>query len=330
MTTPLLVPSFSSKGFGTLEVRRTVRGRERVRIVSELTQVLDFIGPSLTQSALFSAYDLYYGLLPRAFDHLDKPEVVFLDSGGYEASREYDEGQVLRPTYRHRRWSESHLRKLVGRLPRHLHLVIVSHDKRGSVQHQAASAAKFFDRYPQHVHNFLIKPRLTKDREVNVEHIIDSAQFLSRFDLIGVTEKELGNSLLNRLVAVNRLRCGLDSAGVSAPVHVFGSLDPMTVPLYFAAGAEVFDGLSWLRYYYHDGLTVYRDHAGVLSPNRGVQSRWDNVRAYAISENLACIRQLELDLRSFTMKNDCSVFGRRAHDIERGLQALASSLHGGS
>jgi hypothetical protein len=34
----------------------------------------------------------------------------------------------------------------------------------------------------------------------------------------------------------------LDEAGVKSPIHVFGALDPLTVCLYFVAGAEVFDG----------------------------------------------------------------------------------------
>lgn len=320
------MPSFSSKGFALRQVRRKVRGQTRRRLVSELVDVLDLIGPSLTDSALFSAYDLYYGLLPSAFDHLDKPELLFIDSGGYEASAEYDEGQVLRPPYRHRRWSESRLRRLLDQLPRHLHLVIVSHDARGSIQRQASRAARFFARYQNHLHDFLIKPRCSSDPELDIQDIINNARCLKEFDLIGVTEKELGNSLLNRLGCINRLRRGLDSAEVTAPLHVFGSLDPMTVPIYFAAGAEVFDGLSWLRYYYHEGLAVYRDHAGLLSERRGVQSRWDSVRAYAISENLAFIRQLEIDLRTFESTKNYSVFGPRAAELKRGLQALTSIL----
>ena len=66
---------------------------------------------------------------------------------------------------------------------------------------------------------------------------------LEGFDLVGVTEKELGNSLLNRLHNTSRLRMALDEVSNEAPIHVFGSLDPLNVPLYFAAGAEVFDGL---------------------------------------------------------------------------------------
>lgn len=298
---------------------------------SELNDVLKFIGGSLTESTLFSAYDLHYRLLPNARQYLDKPEVVFLDSGGYEASAEYDEGQAFRPAYKHNTWSEPKLRHVLNSLPRHVRLIIVNHDSRSSLSRQAENASCFFARYPQHVHNFLVKPQKTKKKgtTVDIADLLARVSLLRKFDIIGVTEKELGSSLLDRLLSIHRLRVGLDKAEVNAPIHVFGSLDPLTVPLYFAAGAEIFDGLSWLRYYFHEGLTVYRDHAGVLTENRGIQARWDHVRAFAIGENVACIRKLEVDLRSFSISRDCAVFGARAAAIERGLQALAAHLHGG-
>jgi hypothetical protein len=317
--TPLLIPSFSSKGFAT-----SAKGKQ-----SELNEVLKFIGSALTESVLFSAYDLYYKLLPAARQYLDKPQVVVMDSGGYEASGEYDEGQPFRPPYRHNKWSEGKLRQLLDSLPRHLRLVVVNHDSRVSLSKQAESASKFFSRYPQHVHNFLLKPTKTKYRTVDVSDLLHRVSLLRKFDIIGVTEKELGSSLLDRLINIHQLRVGLDKAEINAPIHVFGSLDPVTVPLFFAAGAEIFDGLSWLRYYFHHGLAVYRDHAGVLTENRGVQARWDHVRAFAISENVAGLRKLEVDLRSFAMSQDCSVFGAGAEVILRGVQSLKSSLHGG-
>src|SRR5690349_5856387 len=77
LVTPMLVPSFSSKGFGFREVPQRKRTGKR-KLVSELAPVLDFIAPSLTGSVLFSAYDLYYKLLPNAVDHLEKADVVFI------------------------------------------------------------------------------------------------------------------------------------------------------------------------------------------------------------------------------------------------------------
>ena len=319
--TPLLVPSFSSKGF-------PISGKKRRR--SALSDVLTFIGGSLTESALFSAYDIHYKLIPNARPFLDKPGIVFLDSGGYEASDHYDEGQTFQPPYKHNKWSELKLRQVIDSLPKRLRLVIVNHDERGALDQQAANALHFFSQYPGHVHDFLLKPQKQSWNTVDVDDVIERVNVMTKFDIIGVTEKELGASLLDRLVNVHNLRQGLDKAGVNAPIHVFGSLDPLTVPLYASAGAEVFDGLSWLRYYFHEGLTVYRDHAALLKENRGAQTRWDHVRALAVNENVALIRQLEFDLRAFAISGDCEVFGPTGKAIERGLQALRSRLYGGS
>jgi hypothetical protein len=327
LVTPMLVPSFSSKGFGLRELRKR-KGKGKRQLVSELAPVLDFIAPSLTGSVLFSAYDVYYKLLPNALDHLEKADVVFIDSGGYEVSEHYDESQIYRPPYRHRKWSRERLDRVIGRLPAHLHLVIISYDSRGNLKRQVASASQMFRRYPGHVHDFLIKPGSRNRPEVNVDEIADQASALAEFDIVGVTEKELGNSLLNRLHNVSRIRVALDAANVEAPIHVFGSLDPLTVPLYFAAGAEILDGLSWLRFYYHDGLALYLDYAAVLS--RGVQARWDNVRGYVLGENLACLQRLELDLRTFAHSKDFASFGPRAEVLEKAFQALATRLHGGA
>jgi hypothetical protein len=65
--TPLLVPSFSSKGFP--DVRK---------IIAYSSEVIE--GPTL-----ISAYDLHYEKISPPFEFAS---LLFLDSGGYEASKE--------------------------------------------------------------------------------------------------------------------------------------------------------------------------------------------------------------------------------------------------
>ena len=66
--TPLLVPSFSSKGFP--DVRK---------IIEYSSEIIE--GPMLV-----SAYDLHYKAIEPPFDFAS---FLFLDSGGYEASKRY-------------------------------------------------------------------------------------------------------------------------------------------------------------------------------------------------------------------------------------------------
>ena len=51
---------------------------------------------------------------------------------------------------------------------------------------------------------------------------------------------------------------------METPIHVFGSLDTVTTPMYFLAGADIFDGLTWLRFAFHGGYTVYKHNYGAL------------------------------------------------------------------
>src|SRR5258706_4513248 len=63
--TPLVVPSFSSKGF------------------PEVIKILETLEEKITECVLVSAYDCHYQKVPR---NIQFPEFVFLDSGGYECS----------------------------------------------------------------------------------------------------------------------------------------------------------------------------------------------------------------------------------------------------
>ena len=59
--------------------------------------------------------------------------------------------------------------------------------------------------------------------------------------------REVGGSLTQRCRTVMTLRDTLDDADINMPVHVFGAITPLEVLTYFFCGADVFDGLNWLR-----------------------------------------------------------------------------------
>ena len=70
--------------------------------------------------------------------------------------------------------------------------------------------------------------------------------------------------MLDRMARTALLRRAMDEAGVTAPLHIFGALDPLSVCLYFLSGAEMFDGLTWIRYGYEDGRCLYTHNLGPL------------------------------------------------------------------
>src|SRR5207237_2818802 len=123
---------------------------------------------------------------------------------------------------------------------------------------QAAGARRFLRRCPRVLHGRRIKPRRGA-ADVSFADVTSDIDELRGFDVIGVTEKELGESLLDRMETIARIRVALDQATIQTPLHVFGSLDPLLSVMYFASGAEIFDGLTWLYLASHDGLWTYGD-----------------------------------------------------------------------
>ena len=83
VATPLLIPSLSSKGFPLLSGRSNSR--------SEVEIYVGIAGPSLVESLLISAYDIYYNYLPGADQFRQdffqsiyaRPKLLVIDSGGY-------------------------------------------------------------------------------------------------------------------------------------------------------------------------------------------------------------------------------------------------------
>lgn len=81
---PRLVPSFSSKGFPSFKVKK------RKRPYSDSTRALELIGPYINDSILISAYDLHHGYLRKPKRFYNGKELIFIDSGGYELSHDWD------------------------------------------------------------------------------------------------------------------------------------------------------------------------------------------------------------------------------------------------
>jgi hypothetical protein len=177
----------------------------------------------------------------------------------------------------------------------------------------------------------LLKPE-DENRPHNWKHLEGSASRLGFFSVIGVTEEELGSSLLDRVVAVLALRELLRRNELDKPIHIFGALDPLFVPLYFAAGADIFDGLTWLRYAYWHGMALHHRQGPLLS---GQSEQRDDKRYWAVpAANLSELERLHSRLLRFAAeKEDWSVYddtmlgrsGERAGDILRStyLSAMA-------
>ncbi len=307
--TPLLVPSFSSRGHSRLDL------------------LLRFTSAFITEALLISAYDLASSHFGESPD-LRFARLVFLDSGGYEIAERSDFSDMKGTARAADTWDEASYAELLagwdtaGEQPG---LVAISYDLPGlPVSEQAAAASALLGQKPDIMRELLLKPERRSQPYINVDAILDSVEVLAGFDVIGVTEKEAGSSVLDRMESIARLRLRMDDAGLPAPIHVLGALDPLSAPLYCAAGAEIFDSLSWLRLAYRRGLPVYRQSYGILDV--GISTDDSDVDARCWAANIGVLYDLELEMRAFCESGSFASFSHHADVLEDAYRDLQLKL----
>ena len=321
MKTPLLIPSFSSKGFA----------RSKKDGKSEIGKILATAGEFLTEVFLISAYDIFYEHLPHPSDMSCTPEMIFVDSGGYEISTDCDYSSVIDPVSNPEPWTTENLESVFDKWPDHVPAVFVSFDHpddRKPFADQVVDARRLFRKRSQQLTLLLLKPetkaQTTLDKTIN-SAVTDAAE-LGRFDIIGVTEKELGRKMIDRMSQIAKLRMAMDKVGVKIPLHIFGALDPLSVCLYYISGAEIFDGLSWLRYGYMDGLCIYTHNLGVVKYGLHVPDAL--VRSRTLSGNCYALRSLQQSLLEFETTRNFNKFGSHAKLIENAYDSLKTRFKG--
>lgn len=337
---PLLVPAISSKGFKLLSVNK----KKKTPRYSEMAQAFLNLAPSYSTSVLVSAYDIYFKhLVPPGSDFddmigaLTNPRLVFVDSGGYELMDEFDSTENR--TYNHTPNSAFGYKEYLEVLHectntgRNIHFVISNFDysSRGKpLVEQISEARSLFGNYDGVLTDFIIKPTSEK------ENIVEFASFskndfgnLRDFDIIGVTEKELGKTLIDKAKSISLLRLKLHDEGINAPIHVWGGLDPIVTPLLFFAGAEIFDGVSWLRYSYKNGLAICREAYSIVEPKVNVRTKLDVVRMYSCQDNLLYLDTLASQLQQWVdyEGKDFSMFDPGVKDhLKRAYKTLRTTI----
>lgn len=305
LETPILVPSYSSKGFGK-------KASKNGRNISAVTEVMENCAQFLTEITLVSAYDLYYEYLID-INKFATTETVLIDSGGYETSPDFDLSSPKQLSVGHEPWDLEKYVKVLDEWPEQYPNIIVSFDheyKNTSFENQVESAKKLFRNYPNSLHDFLIKPFTKNSKYVEIEKDVNSnINLLKGFDIIGVTEVELGNSLLQRMKRIKKLRTSLTESGLDTPIHVFGSLDPITSILYFLSGADIFDGLTWIRYAYFKGIAMYPSNASFLDEENGGANLHDQqLQTMQLFHNLSTLSKMKVLMQKYIRTSNISVF----------------------
>jgi hypothetical protein len=216
--------------------------------------------------------------------------------------------------------------------------VLISYDhpkERVSTSEQIDRADATLPRRPKLFREILFKPERSLSgtepepeecTTVNVAAIIANIGKVARFDALGVTEKEVGLSVQERMINIAKIRLALDSANLSLmPIHVFGSLDTISTPLYFVAGADVFDGLTWLRFSYHEGMTVYRQNYSTL--RHGLNMKFRLIDLACCLDNYGYMKELEREMRSF-LNNGFRSFKHHRELIKKAYEAVKEEVGG--
>jgi hypothetical protein len=217
-----------------------------------------------------------------------------------------DTGKKL---HRPRRWVQDYHQRVLSKWNYTPDTVLVSFDSpkaKTNVSGQISRAKRLFASFPRANAECLIKTSSSKDSYVDVDEVIKHVHDLSVFDIIGFTEKELGDSTLRRMCNIARIRQGFNDAGLQLPIHVFGSLDTISTPLYFLAGADIFDGLTWLRYAFDEGNTIYKHNFGAR--RQGIRLEDFRVNGSVWNSNYYYMRTLKDDMLKFLVAHDYSSF----------------------
>ncbi len=312
--TPLLIPSFSSKGFGMSKEKG-----------SEIKEIFTVASEYLADTMLISAYDIYYG-------HLDPiesaiTELIFVDSGGYEISDLQDLSAIYRQPVHPENWTEEKLRQVLDGWPEHVPAVFVSYDApdlRRPLGEQIEDALRLFSGYRNQLHTLLIKPEAQRQVYIQEKNVIACADELRAFDIIAFTEKELGNSILKRMMNIAQIRLAMDDARVNVPIHVYGSLDPITSALYFLSGAELFDGLTWCRFGYAEGFACYQHNYGARKI--GIHRTDDFVKAKTFQDNLSYLVELPNQMRKYLLEADYDKFEHNAVLLRDSFELLRTRI----
>ena len=224
--TPIIAPSFSSRGF------------------PYISQVWSDIRYQLYGVCLVSALDIAEGRIP--VEVTDMVNLTIIDSGLYESREDLSEASGHYTTPSCQSWSRSQYHDTLNTIDKTANIVLVNFDHPCDIEEQIRMASEDFSRASNAAADFLLKPE-SKGELLNLATLRDFARPLAQFDAIGITAREAGTSFINRCRSIVTLRDILNDAGLDIPIHVFGAISPREVFTYFFSGADIFDGLTWLR-----------------------------------------------------------------------------------
>jgi predicted RNA-binding protein len=185
--------------------------------------------------------------------------------------------------------------------------VLVSYDDRSlSLVDQVKQSLVLFERTElQGIKRDLLLHPNGAPPDALAEVIIDLAPDI---DIIGLTEKDIGFPWFIAASYIRQLRTKLDSTLERyIPIHIFGCFDPQTISHLFFSGADIFDGLAWMRYYFHNGHAFYDKEFEYKAPPEQLLKPIEATQNL-LRHNVEELERLHADLRYAVLTRDLSQF----------------------
>jgi len=199
-------------------------------------------------------------------------------------------------------WSRPAYHSTIGtRLNDIANRIVVNYDRCAEIAAQIESAGVDFAQAPRSAKDFLIKPEVP-GQLVNVAKLKRFTPDLDSYEVIGATARELGDSLADRCRAIVMMRDILDEAGLDSPIHVFGAIRPCEVLAYFFCGADMFDGLSWLRLAFRNDRNLHIEEVAFEDFNWNLPD--DELKYQERAANLRFLFRLQEDLQEYALHGD--------------------------
>jgi hypothetical protein len=310
--TPNYIPSFSSREDHFL--------KERINAL--LPQIPQ-------QTILISAYD-YYNLktegdiTPQIIKASFKEKLLFLDSGGFEM--QFSHGDE---------WSVDKYENVISELDPQFYVGydrIPSYDNISNTKEVVRKSLEFLKEHNRDNGRVLLFHFSIKNIPIiEIDSIIELiSAYNGLIDIIGFPEREIGANVIQSCRFVKILRERLDEKQIFKPIHIFGCSDPISIILFVLAGADIFDGVGWIKYAFDrvNLRNVERSHLPFFKCDCVAcnEVNWTNVSSGEYEYRLLIHNLHSIEEFFYELRNE--IINQKLEEIiqEKGLESIVNRI----
>lgn len=212
---------------------------------------VDILSASKYPLFLISAYDMANS--SRAdFAHIQKAlrrsnannATILMDSGQYEQYWKKDKSWTVKKFHKISNSCPHHIRFCFDKLEPSPVAGIAADQVVRSVRRDDASISKYIR--SNTIKMASVAP-IVHGRSNMLDKIAANVAGKLHPLMLAVTERELGDGILERTETVRRIREALNGLDFYCPLHLLGTGNPLSIAIYSMAGADSFDGLEWCQ-----------------------------------------------------------------------------------